>query len=97
MAIGKKTGGKDFEPGKSGNPAGRAPKEQALTDVLREKVNKEAIAEKLIEIAMEKGDISALKYIYDRIDGKPIETIKQHVTEDNPVHDLIRELVYGTK
>jgi hypothetical protein len=64
---------------------------------IREKVNKEAIAEKLIEIAMEKGDISALKYIYDRIDGKPIETIKQHVTEDNPVHDLIRELVYGTK
>jgi len=90
-------GNPNWVAGVSGNPSGRPSKGMALTDVLREKIDKEAIADKLIEIAMERNDINALKYIYDRIDGKPIETIKQHVTEENPVHDLIRELVYATK
>ena len=58
---------------------GRPPKGEALTDVLREKVDKHAVAEKLIELAMERGDISALKYIYDRIDGRPVETVNQTV------------------
>ena len=53
---------------------GRPPKEQALTDVLRSKIDKDAVAEKLIEMAMVKGDISALKYVFDRVDGKPTET-----------------------
>lgn len=67
--------------GYTGNPNGRPPKGEALTDVLRSKVNKEAIAERLIEIAMEKGDIAALKYIYDRIDGRPVETVNQNIKE----------------
>ena len=70
-----------WEKGQSGNPAGRPKKGEALTDVLRDKVDKEAVAEKLISIAMEKGDIVALKYIYDRIDGRPVETVNQNVTE----------------
>jgi hypothetical protein len=77
------------------NRKGRPPKGETLTDALRQKVDKETLAAKLIEMAFEKGDMAAIKYIYDRIDGTPIQTIKQHVTEENPVHDMIRELVYG--
>lgn len=69
-----------FAPGNKGGP-GRPPKGECLTDILREKVDKEAIAERLIELAMERGDITALKYIYDRIDGKPVETVDQTVRE----------------
>lgn len=77
------------------NRKGRPPKGETLTDALRQKVDKETLAAKLIEMAFEKGDMAAIKYIYDRIDGTPIQTIKQHVTEENPVHNMIRELVYG--
>lgn len=79
-----------WEPGQSGNPAGRPKKGMALTDILAEKVDKEAIAERLIELAMERGDITALKYIYDRIDGKPVETVNNY-TEQAPTRiDLVR-------
>jgi len=63
-----------WKPGQSGNPKGRPPKGQSLTDALKERVDKQAIADKLYEMAIE-GDISALKYIYDRVDGKPGESI----------------------
>lgn len=54
------------------NPKGRPPKGEALTDILREKVDREVVADKLIALALD-GDLAALKYIYDRIDGKPTE------------------------
>ena len=63
------------------NRNGRPPKGETLTDALRAKVDKDAIAARLVEIAMEKGDIAALKYIYDRIDGRPVETVNQTIKE----------------
>ena len=69
-----------FLPGYKGGP-GRPPKGEALTEILRSKLDKHAVAEKLIEMAMEKGDLAALKYIYDRVDGKPVETVNQTVRE----------------
>lgn len=88
-----------WKPGESGNPNGRPPKGEALTEILKEKIDKEAIAEKLIELAMD-GDFPALKYVYDRIDGSPKQTIDatvqnlpelirfddQDITEDSEVN-----------
>ncbi len=70
-----------WKPGESGNPNGRPPKDEALTDILRSKIDKESLAEKLIELAMENGDLAAIKYVYDRVDGRPKETIDASVTE----------------
>ena len=68
-----------FIKGNSGGP-GRPPKSESLTETLRTVVDKDEIAKKLYELAME-GDIPALKYIYDRIDGRPKETIEQTIKE----------------
>jgi hypothetical protein len=69
--------------GVSGNPKGRPKKGQSFTEimdkVLKEKVvdyngkkisGKEAAARKLLQLGLS-GDTVALKYIGDRIDGRP--------------------------
>jgi len=77
-----------YKPGECGNPKGRPKKADAMTDILKGELGtlslvddegkavpaKQAIARKLIDLAMN-GDTPALKYIYDRIDGKPRESI----------------------
>ena len=57
------------------NRKGRPKKGESVTDLLRETVDKQALVDKLVEIAIEKGDIQALKYAIDRMDGKPTETV----------------------
>jgi len=77
------------------NRKGRPPKEYCLTDILKEQGNiedvntgagkisrKKAIAQKLWAMAME-GDVNALKYLYDRVDGKPLQLQQLTVTEHN--------------
>lgn len=74
--------------GVSGNPKGRPRKGKSLTDILerilKEKqvtfrgkqiTGKEAAVRKLLELALA-GDVPALKYLIDRIDGRPNTTVK---------------------
>lgn len=66
------------------NRKGRPKKGAALTDILNckldlvyksGKLKREAVADKLIEMAIG-GDIAALRYVFDRIDGRPKETVE---------------------
>jgi hypothetical protein len=80
-----------FVKGESGNPDGRPPKEESLTEILKSKIDKDAIAEKLLSIAMEKEDLAALKYIYDRVDGKPKEKHEVEGTMPTVIFNGIEE------
>lgn len=52
-----------------------------------------SIADKLIERALE-GDVSALKEVGDRIDGKPKQQLELSGDEENPlVTRIVREVV----
>jgi len=66
------------------NPNGRPKKGETLTDILKLKADcieeteklpiKDVIAKKLLDLAI-KGDMAAIKYVYDRIDGTPIQSV----------------------
>ena len=58
-----------WKKGESGNKNGAPKKEHSLTNILKEKLDKNKFTAKLIELA-EKGDIRAIQMIYERIDGK---------------------------
>lgn len=67
------------------NRNGRPKKEHCLTDLLKEaldqkhdesgKTNKQMIIDKMYELAND-GDAIILKYLFDRIDGKPLQQIE---------------------
>jgi len=78
-----------FTKGTSGNPNGRPPKTQSMTELLETYGNgpmtgprldgitrKQALSMKLWSLAFE-GDMAAIKYIFDRIDGKPANSIRE--------------------
>lgn len=71
-----------WQKGKSGNPKGRQKKGQTLTDILRASLaepnaqgvtRSRALSDTLTRLA-DSGDLDAIRYIYDRVDGKPVET-----------------------
>ena len=103
-------GNPNWVKGQSGNPNGRPKKGKTLTDILekhgkkcvddgagKNRARKELLAEMLWKQAIEEKDITAAKYIFDRIDGRPVETIKQTniYQDDNPVYDMLKQIVEG--
>ena len=85
-----------FQKGQSGNPGGRA-RERAFANAIRAEVAKIdpktgrerllEIARKTVEMAIE-GDMSAIKEIGDRLDGKPIQ--QTLVNTDTTVRTIAR-------
>lgn len=85
------------------NRKGRPKKEQSFTyflwEVLSEEAvaykgqmitGKEAVARKALELAL-KGDIAAIKYIADRLDGAPGQTVDATVLSINRPSFLLKK------
>jgi hypothetical protein len=83
-----------WQPGQSGNPNGRPkskPFKDALKRALKDEVDLDKVAASLVAKAMT-GDVSALKEIADRLDGK----VTQPIGGDDEAEPItFRELVTG--
>jgi hypothetical protein len=97
------------------NRKGRPKKGQSLTDILNWELDQKRtfedgdktgtlilrhlLAKKIIEKAIDNGDVFAMKYIYDRIDGKPRETVDATVQAGitGETLDKLRAIFWGNE
>jgi hypothetical protein len=80
------------------NRRGRPRKGKSLTEALNQrldepdasgKTRKTLIAEKLVELALT-GDVPALRYIFDRLDGRPRQTVNIDVATENRLLEVLK-------
>jgi hypothetical protein len=67
-----------FKKGQSGNPKGAPLKDNCLTNLLKKNLDKQKFIKSVCENAYN-GDVTAQKYIFDRLDGKVPDTIKHEI------------------
>ena len=87
-----------WKPGESGNPNGRPPKEKAISNLIREKINGAKFVEILLDKAYE-GDMTAIREILNRLEGKPIEQLNVGGVDGEPLkwEISIKEIDNGWK
>ncbi|GHV89074.1 hypothetical protein AGMMS50267_14340 [Spirochaetia bacterium] len=77
-----------FSKGQSGNPGGRPRSRKTVADALEKYAagktngvaNRDVLAKTLWDLATVDKDITAIRYIYDRLIGKPTETVKSDIS-----------------
>jgi hypothetical protein len=97
--------GRPFAKGQSGNPGGRpkqadSPRAELrrilqLIDESSGKRNSTRVAEMLLAAAL-KGNIEAIKYVFDRVDGKPVEA-QPALADERPVTVNINGVEFGKR
>lgn len=89
--------------GAAANPNGRPPKGYSITEMMKEMLSskpevKETLGKVIIKKALE-GDITAIKTVWQYMDGMPKQSIELSGDEDNPIRvevsDTLKK-IYGS-